>query len=193
MHEDFYSILGIPRNASDEELRRAYEEALEMYEEEEGTATYGLLSPEERREFLKRIREGYRVLSNPVLRRKYDMTLPRAMPSGVRRSSVEIEKAVVRGPRTPTPELRQRKGPFDGATLRSIREELGVTIEEISEYTKIGTGTLRFIEEEAFKMLPPHVYLRAFVNQYANYLGLDPQRVVHDYLSRVRNALGPSS
>jgi cytoskeletal protein RodZ len=41
---------------------------------------------------------------------------------------------------------------------------------------------LESIEEETFEKLPALVYLKGFLKSYAQSLGLDPQKVIEDYL-----------
>ncbi|MBI4208429.1 MAG: helix-turn-helix domain-containing protein [Deltaproteobacteria bacterium] len=194
--EDYYSLLRIPHNATDDEIRQAYEEAMEMYEED-GVATYGLLTSEERAELLKHVREAYRVLSDVLHRRRYNASLPKKAaeakisPQPVPSAESAKVPSTVEPHKVPD-EILQKGGPFDGPTLRSIREQMAVSLEEISEYTKISIGTLRFVEEERFQVLPPLIYLKAFISQYARYLGLDPHRVVEDYLTRYHQAIGKS-
>lgn len=194
--EDYYSLLRVPRDATDDEIRQAYEEAMEMYEED-GVATYGLLTSKERGELLKQVREAYRVLSDVLHRRRYNASLPKKVPEAKIPSqplpSVEsAEASSTVGSHKVPDEVLQKGGPFDGPTLRSIREQMAVSLEQISEYTKISIGTLRFVEEERFQVLPPLIYLKAFISQYARYLGLDSRRVVEDYLARYHQAIGKS-
>jgi cytoskeletal protein RodZ len=54
---------------------------------------------------------------------------------------------------------------------------------------------LRFIEDDDFENLPAPVYVRGFVSAYARCLGLDPARVVTDYMERfeaARPSAGPA-
>jgi cytoskeletal protein RodZ len=41
---------------------------------------------------------------------------------------------------------------------------------------------LEWVEEEVFEKLPPLVYLKGFLKSYAQSLGLDPPKVIEDYL-----------
>jgi len=72
---------------------------------------------------------------------------------------------------------------YRGKALRQIRERMGIDLKAISLETKISTKVLEYIEEEALENLPPMVYLKSFLKGYARSLGLDPQRVVEEYLS----------
>ena len=69
-----------------------------------------------------------------------------------------------------------------GEILRKEREARGVSLQEISEETKISMRFLRAIEEEHFDLLPGGVFNRNFVRQYARYLRLDEDTAVQDYL-----------
>lgn len=57
-----------------------------------------------------------------------------------------------------------------------------VTLEEIAEATKIGTRSLKALEDERFDILPGGIFNKGFVRAYARYLGLDQDQAVNDYL-----------
>jgi len=59
----------------------------------------------------------------------------------------------------------------------------GIGVEEIAEATKIGSRSLRALEEEHFEQLPGGIFNRGFVRAYARYLGIDEEQAVTDYLS----------
>ncbi len=71
-----------------------------------------------------------------------------------------------------------------GARLRDERERRGIGIDEIEAETRIRAKFLLAIEEERFDTLPGPAYVRAFVRDYAEQLGLDPQSFVNDLNSR---------
>lgn len=68
-----------------------------------------------------------------------------------------------------------------GAYLKSLREEKGRTLEEISESTKIAVANLVFLEQDAFDMLPPRVFVKGFVRSYVQELGLNPEETVRRF------------
>ncbi len=60
-----------------------------------------------------------------------------------------------------------------GITLRSVRIERGLTIEQVAQDTRISARFLEALEAEAFSELPAPVYVRGFLRSYATYLRLD--------------------
>jgi cytoskeleton protein RodZ len=70
-----------------------------------------------------------------------------------------------------------------GARLKREREKKGVTLDDISLSTKIGTRLLRALEDEHFEQLPGGIFNKGFVRAYARHLGLDEDQTVADYLA----------
>ena len=70
-----------------------------------------------------------------------------------------------------------------GERMQKERQLRGVTLEEISVVTKIGTRALKALEEEDFEKLPGGIFNKGFVRAYARYLGIDPDEAVSDYLA----------
>jgi len=68
-----------------------------------------------------------------------------------------------------------------GETLRREREMRSVTLEEMSEATKISLHTLEALEAEELSKLPGGIFNRSFVRTYARYLGLDEDKVLAEY------------
>ncbi len=61
-----------------------------------------------------------------------------------------------------------------GARLKKIRQERGLSLEDIQKKTKIHLNVLRAIEGDSLSNLSP-VYLKGFIKIYCNCLGLDPK------------------
>jgi len=68
-----------------------------------------------------------------------------------------------------------------GDRLRREREMRGVSLEEIAESTKVGTRSLRALEEEDFEKLPGGIFNKGFVRAYSRFLGLDEEQTVADF------------
>ncbi len=75
-----------------------------------------------------------------------------------------------------------------GERLQREREMRGITLEEIAEATKIGTRSLRALEEQDFDKLPGGIFNKGFVRAYSRYLGLNEEQAVADYLAALSEA-----
>ena len=62
-----------------------------------------------------------------------------------------------------------------GSYLKSLREEKGVSLEEMSERTRIALTSLDFLEKDQYQLLPPRVFIKGFIRSYTQDLGLDPE------------------
>ncbi len=69
-----------------------------------------------------------------------------------------------------------------GEKLRRERELRGVSLREIAEATKISVRFLQALEQDRIEILPEGIFRRAFVRQYAKYVGLDADRIVAEFL-----------
>lgn len=78
--------------------------------------------------------------------------------------------------------------------LRKRREELGKTIEEISQITKIKKSYLVAIEEGRYDELPIEVYARSYIKTYAEFLGIDHSEALerYDRYLRTKRDIGTS-
>ena len=100
-----------------------------------------------------------------------------------------------RGPLLPIPgrprvEASEVPRPYDAQALRKIRESRGLGLEEISVRTKISRKNLRNIESGDYEALPPNVYLKGYLAQYAQCLRLKPAEVIKDFLEAVARGKG---
>ncbi len=66
--------------------------------------------------------------------------------------------------------------------LRAAREAQGISLEEISQKTMISIDVLRALEAGNTSGLPA-AYVRAFLREYAERIGLDPHALVQRYAS----------
>lgn len=65
-----------------------------------------------------------------------------------------------------------------GETLHQARAHLGVTLKEAEQATRINRHHLAALEEENFAALPPLIYQRGIVRNYATFLQLDPGKLL---------------
>ena len=68
-----------------------------------------------------------------------------------------------------------------GECLRRKREELNISIKDVSEKLKIKIGYLENLEESNYKKLPPDVYVKGFIKSYARLVGLDSEKMISVY------------
>jgi len=71
-----------------------------------------------------------------------------------------------------------------GNSLREARARLGLDVAQVELATKIRGKYVRAIEEEHFDSLPAEPYVKGFLRTYADFLGLDGQLYVDEYVSR---------
>ncbi|HKV43410.1 MAG TPA: helix-turn-helix domain-containing protein, partial [bacterium] len=68
-----------------------------------------------------------------------------------------------------------------GERLRSARQALGLSLEEIESATRIRRFFLDALEREAFGDLPGPTYVRGFLRSYADYLGIPAEELLEVY------------
>jgi cytoskeleton protein RodZ len=71
-----------------------------------------------------------------------------------------------------------------GGSLREARERRDLSLDDAQERTLIRVRYLAALEDERFSILPGDFYVRTFLREYADFLGLDGDVYVEEYLSR---------
>jgi hypothetical protein len=69
-----------------------------------------------------------------------------------------------------------------GARLRQQREERQIDLVAISEQTKIKLPLLEALERDDVSQWPSGIFRRAYVRTYAQFIGLDPDVIVREFL-----------
>jgi flagellar biosynthesis protein FlhG len=182
--QTYYEILEINPTATPKEIQRAYEHAKETFHAD-SLAVYSLFSEEEVKEIQSFIEEAYRVLMDEALRKSYDQSYFQTVGGQSIEKPLEAQ-GVSRGKKTSLSftglSFNADEELYHGKTLKQVRERMGVELQAISKETKISVKILEWIEEEAFEKLPALVYLKGFLKNYAQSLGLDPQKVIEEYM-----------
>lgn len=202
--ENYYQILQISTNAGVDEIKRAYRDALAMYEED-SVVTYSLFSEDQRAAILRDIETAFGTLINEKKRVAYNQTL---IDSGQVEANAFSQKAKrmlsIRSDSDATskekslhlwiekkaddPEIKNlseqihANALFSGPQFKQLREAYGIDISEIYAITKISSDILKKIESNHFKELPAEIYLKQFIHTYAELLHLDPRHAVKSYL-----------
>lgn len=199
----YYEILEIPVGASSYEIREAYKEALSIYNEDSLT-TYSLFTDDERDGIREKVEEAFLTLIDEVKRADYDrmlvdsgrvdeqilhgkrqgkptqlfahnrVTYSNAVSNMVRkkieeRNVEDIAKKILSEER------------ISGSDLKRLREAVGIKQEEVFEITRITVSVLDAIENDHVESLPPLIYLKNFLKQYAEILQLDSEKIVEGY------------
>jgi cytoskeletal protein RodZ len=75
-----------------------------------------------------------------------------------------------------------------GEKFRKERERRGLTLDDVSNVTKINSRMLKAIETEHFDQLPGGVFNKGFVRAYAKHLGFNDEEAITEYLTVLREA-----
>jgi curved DNA-binding protein CbpA len=206
MEQNFYELLGIEFDVSPFEISRAYKENYQLYHED-SLASYSLFSREEREEILARLDEAYATLIDEKKRFRYDQSL---IECGILKEEMKTQegrktiglisdskvstnnriltirnemKAMVSS--NPVIQEILTHNVLQGKDLKRIRDELGVSLEIITEMTKVRMIFLRAIEEDEYEKAPSRMFLKSYVKAYAQSIGLDGDLVANRYLDRM--------
>lgn len=68
-----------------------------------------------------------------------------------------------------------------GKKLKETREEKGITLDNLQDVTKIQKRYLLAIEQGRYEVIPGKFYVRAFIKQYAEAVGLNPEVLFDEY------------
>jgi flagellar biosynthesis protein FlhG len=214
--QSLYEVLEIGPGASDEDIRRAYKRAREMYAPE-SMVVCGLFSPERLAVVQSRIEEAYESLLDPDKRKAHDLKLfPEGVPA---RPTPTPAQGITNNPKNdrpsgshPSVDARHAGGTPDkddptpvkievppeppvlpdteitGEILKQLREARSIELLDISQRTKISVAHLRAIEEERWDAMPAPVYLRGFLVEFARFLRLDVGQVTRTFMARANRA-----
>src|SRR5246127_792951 len=105
------------------------------------------------------------------IRRHPRISIPRSLVTGRQLLLADRLKATDRG---------MARGNF-GERLKRERELREVTLEEITQATRIGPRFLEALENEEWEKLPGGVFNRGFVRSIAHYLGLGEEAFLAEY------------
>ena len=79
-----------------------------------------------------------------------------------------------------------------GETLKRAREERGVPLDAVASATRIARHHLDALERGDLESLPSGPFGRSYLRSYAEFLGIDPEPMLHSYRSREADkGLGP--
>ena len=205
---NFYELLEVTFDASPFEVHQAYKEMYQLYHDD-SLASYSFFSREERKEILAKLDEAYSTLMDEKSRSPYDQLL---IERGILEKESQYQRdrrklslmSDAKRPRSNTAlRIRDRLKPIvssnptiqeilthdvlSGEDLKKIRDELGVSLEEISEIVKVRMVYLQAIENDQYEKAPSRIFLKGFLRAYAQCIGLDADIVASRYLKRIHD------
>jgi cytoskeleton protein RodZ len=71
--------------------------------------------------------------------------------------------------------------PLEGWHVADIRETKGISLEQISNLTKLRISTLKAIEDGNFDALPGGIYNISYIRQYARAIDADESHLLQLY------------
>lgn len=206
--ENYYQILNVPGGATAIEIRHAYLDALEIYNED-SIATYSLFSADQREMLLQAIEEAFDTLIDEDKRAAYNQMLvdsgqvdpaiffrrPTETPAAHSENrSIPKEKNLRQWvqKKSQTPEIKAlidqilSKELLSGQDLKHLREAFGIEIQEIHAITRVSSSILNMIESDRFDELPAEIYLKQFLKSYAEILQIESRQVIQGYFRLMR-------
>jgi curved DNA-binding protein CbpA len=205
---NFYELLEVAFDASPFEVHQAYKEMTQLYHDD-SLASYSFFSREERKEILAKLDEAYSTLMDEKRRSRYDQLL---IERGILEKSTQYQRDRMklglmydakRAAVNTALRIRDRLKPIvssnpviqeilandvlSGRDLKKIRDELGISLEEISELVKVRVVYLHAIEDDQFEKTPSRIFLKGFLRAYAQCIGLDADVVASRYLKRIHD------
>lgn len=76
-----------------------------------------------------------------------------------------------------------------GEQLKERRLEKGLTVDDIQVATKLQSRHIQAIERNDFSLIPGNFYVRAFIREYAQAVGLDPHALMDEHRSELPETL----
>ncbi len=80
-----------------------------------------------------------------------------------------------------------------GQLLKEKRLEKDISLELVEQETKIRKKFLKYIEDDAFHLLPDQTYAQGFIKNYAEYLGLNSRTIMAFFRRQTRVSSKPST
>ncbi len=208
--QTYYELLEISTNASADEVQQAYLRAKGIYAPD-SPAIYTIFSRDEAVQLNHLLDEAYQTLSHHAKRREYDLKLQSGNFTVIHDKAPSVAAAKVTAQVKAPPltsedkkelakqgvgitrfgqynidpmvehELLQQEM-FDGTYLKKVRVYKNINLETLCEHLKIGRHHFNAIENNDFNKLPASVFVRGYVKQMAETLGLDSQKVTDSYM-----------
>ena len=208
IRQNYYEILDIPENATQQEIHSAYEKAKSTYSAE-NSALSSVFSSDEASELRKLIEEAYQVLRNNDYRNVYEKRMlantfaqSDLTATAIKSASeelfeetaellpaapVEISEAPVRDEEFELEMFAKKE--WTGDDLKKVREYRKLSFDELTDITKVNPWYIAALEKMDPSNLPVEVFVRGYVLQVAKALGLKEKTVTDSYMRTFRKKI----
>ncbi len=203
---NYYEILEITENATQQEIHAAYAKARETYSAD-NKALSTIFSPVEALELRTLIEEAFEVLSNNTFRNIYEKRLlantfleSDLTAEAIKSASADLfERAIPPQIRT-EPELAPvvdqslenewaAKKEWTGQDIKKVREYRKLSFDELTDITKINPWYIAALEDMDPANLPVEVFVRGYILQVSKALGLKERVVTDSYMRLFRKMI----
>ena len=76
-----------------------------------------------------------------------------------------------------------------GEELKRERQRRGLTLEQVRDVLHIKVAYLHALEHDEFNRIPGNVYIKGFIKNYSELLGLDSRRLVDTFKNKMGESL----
>ncbi len=77
---------------------------------------------------------------------------------------------------------------LSGAFLRAVREHKGMSLDDVSRATRISTRYLDALESDSFDRLPSVTFVKGYIKQVAEHLGVVDSGIIEAYMAAYKQA-----
>lgn len=215
---NYYEVMDLdPRTATEAMIRERYQELKAFYASKE-VRDQGVFTDNELLGLQEILEEAFAVLGNSTLKVIYDekmgfnVTVSEAEQSSHSETVVQVSEeapvAVVLGSNKMERSAKAQKMSWkldyakdperetyfanlidwSGHTLREVREYKGVSVQQLSQFTKINSFYISAVEDMLPANLPASVFVRGYIVQIARALGLPEEKVVTSYMANFQRS-----
>lgn len=203
---NYYEILEITENATQQEIHAAYAKAKETYSAE-NKALNSIFSPVEATELRTLIEEAFEVLSNNTYRNIYEKRLlantfleSDMTAEAIKSASADLFERVTPPQIKTEPEFAPvvdqslenewaAKKDWTGQDIKKVREYRKLSFDELTDITKINPWYIAALEDMDPANLPVEVFVRGYVLQVSKALGLKERVVTDSYMRLFRKMI----
>ncbi len=181
----YCEVLGVSENSPQYEIHAAYKRAKELYSPSNPDVQKSF-STEELNALETLVEEAFAILGNHSLRSIYMRKNEARNVKPLLQNNIQnfiAEKPAPTNSNDIKTKEQHNVSVYNGREIARIREEKGISIQQMTELTKIKSTYLTALESDEFSVLPAPVYTRGFLIQIAKVLSLPPNKVASSYLA----------